>query len=322
MRRTIGKTLPCLALIATSCICFERQTLVFRYDDTKDQLRIFQLYEGIHGDSGGDTIDEKEKEELESVLNGQRTFFFNNWITEYDGPTMEKLVAEAASAPEGTEADPKTAAARKEELALMKLLLASVKVTNGRFFLNAQGKLSAYQFVTMDHASKVVARANRLISQAIETEMGQTEDEDELSEESRRRLIDAAGKGYAWITLERNCIHLRFPLAYADLKRVREDKARSLLESLAGAASGGDRLQALVRNVALLLESDVWVSYTGGTLEITLGHPSCARPRLQGEPFDSSYKPNAVAFAREHGGLADAVDVQKLMDDFFKEASE
>ena len=73
----------CLALF-TGCLEFEQQTLTYRYDAKTDTLRIFQSYQGIFGADAKDGLSQDELAQLDSVLTGQRTFFFANWIFELE----------------------------------------------------------------------------------------------------------------------------------------------------------------------------------------------------------------------------------------------
>src|SRR5262245_49230124 len=73
----------CMGLV-TGCLEFEQQTLTYRYDAKTDTLRIFQSYQGIFGADGNDGLSKDELEQLNSVLTGQRTFFFSNWVWEFN----------------------------------------------------------------------------------------------------------------------------------------------------------------------------------------------------------------------------------------------
>ena len=82
-----------------ACVDFHTQMLTFRYDEASDTLRVFQLYEGI--ESGG-APDDEERQELRSVVCGERTFLFADWIKEFHRAAiarqLEKLNAEVAEA--------------------------------------------------------------------------------------------------------------------------------------------------------------------------------------------------------------------------------
>ena len=149
-----------LALLAlSSCIEFTRQTLSFHYDRRADRLLVFQNYEGIYGSEGaGGDLSKEEKVQLASVVDGQRTFFFGNWMSEYDRKKTEKLVKEMEA-----QTIPAEDAKKRQFLALAKMALANVTVHNGGFYLNQKNRLCAYQYVTVEHASKTVDALSKLI---------------------------------------------------------------------------------------------------------------------------------------------------------------
>ena len=82
-----------ILLLTSSCIEFEKQTLTFRYDRTEERLRIFQVYEGIFGGERQEGLKDDEKKQLDSVFERERTFFFANWIWEYDRASTDKIAA-------------------------------------------------------------------------------------------------------------------------------------------------------------------------------------------------------------------------------------
>ena len=84
--------LPMLWL--TGCLEFEDQTLTYRYDAGTDTLRIFQDYHGIFGADDAAKVTPAEEEQLDSVLKGQRTFFFANWILEYNREQLREFLGQ------------------------------------------------------------------------------------------------------------------------------------------------------------------------------------------------------------------------------------
>src|SRR5439155_20837429 len=101
----------------TGCLEFEDQTLTYRYDAGTDTLRIFQDYHGIFGADDTAKVTEAEVEQLDSVLKGQRTFFFANWILEYNREQLRELLQELKDPQKRKEMKlPETASARGEKL--------------------------------------------------------------------------------------------------------------------------------------------------------------------------------------------------------------
>ncbi|MFP6837207.1 MAG: hypothetical protein VB948_14010 [Pseudomonadales bacterium] len=90
MSKWIGFTI--IALLLGGCVEFERQTMVYRHDTERDELRMLMIYEGIYG-SGRE---ERDRKELLSVLLRPRTFFFSNWLLEYDRDQWIELADDLA----------------------------------------------------------------------------------------------------------------------------------------------------------------------------------------------------------------------------------
>ncbi len=308
MKRAALLVLACAALTVGSCISFERQTMVFRYDPAKDRLLIFQIYEGIHGKDSGRSLDKTERAEIASVLERQRTFFFSNWILEYDRSAIEDLSRGSA----GSQGRVDEALQR-----LAKMLLANAEVRNGRFFLNAEGKLSGYQFVTLENASSVVAQANLAISSAIAKGFVEEKDRPGLSVQSQRRIQAAAREGHEWIRLDADAIRLRYPLTYEDFRAVRRGAVDALQKVLATEESREAKLAEVVEQLSLILQSDLWITYVDGMVDIGIGRPGRSRAELVLNTSESEYSPNVVQFAKTHGGLEESPDLAGLMTGFF-----
>ena len=117
------KLIACLAvLLLPGCIEFKKQTLVFQHYPGTDTLVIWQHYEGIHGEDNEHGLSETEREQLHSVVNGERTFFFANWIFEYNAQGIDQFIKEGeAELKKGIEPKAKAAVAR-QTLVWVKLL--------------------------------------------------------------------------------------------------------------------------------------------------------------------------------------------------------
>ena len=70
-------------LLLCGCLEFEEQSMSYRYDEKTDTLYIFQDYRGIAA-SSGEKLSADEVQQLESVIKTERTFFFANWIFEFN----------------------------------------------------------------------------------------------------------------------------------------------------------------------------------------------------------------------------------------------
>ena len=111
---------------------------------------------------------------MHSVRTTQRTFFFGNWISEYDETQVAEIIEDLQKALK--KADPEQdPAVLRQGIELARLLQKSVKIKNGPFYLNAKGKLSATQEVTLTNVSQIIKLANHLIREQISLEIARGE---------------------------------------------------------------------------------------------------------------------------------------------------
>src|SRR5262245_53638118 len=176
----------CLALL-TGCLEFEQQTLTYRYDTKTDTLRIFQSYQGIFGGDGNNGLSKDELEQLNSVLTGQRTFFFANWIWEFNRDALRETVdkLKQPDAQQELKLDP-AGLARAETL--LKVVLDNVTVENGPFYFDQHGKLCGVQQVTLKQCSKIIAAANPAVRDYLKIEAAK----DDTSAENRSLYLKSA----------------------------------------------------------------------------------------------------------------------------------
>ena len=102
------QSFPLILLLSSfsSCIEFEQEKLTYVHDEEKDELRVTLTYEGIFGnlDKGQnsqngpdditttDSLNQKQIEQLESVIAQKSAFFFNNWIFEYNQNSLKQIL--------------------------------------------------------------------------------------------------------------------------------------------------------------------------------------------------------------------------------------
>ncbi len=192
IRRLIPTTgLIALLLTLSGCIEFEKQTILVHLDRKADVVHARLIYEGIY--ATGDV--HKEFKELDTVAKrGTRFFLLDNWPLEFD----------VGDPPEGA------------KLALKNSLIRPfVKVTNGRFYRNEEGRLSAWQDLKIEKASKFFATLNRGFSLAVLT--GQVR---ELrSSDARTKMLSkmAALANHEWVRIdEEGVLDFRFFASEAD----------------------------------------------------------------------------------------------------------
>lgn len=205
-------------LLFTGCLDYGRQTLTYRYDVKSDTLRIFQVYQGIFGEDQQVGLSAKELDQLQSVLSGQRTFFFANWILEYDRDQMRKGL-ENLNKPDASH-DP---AMRARQETFFKLLLDNVRVENGAFYLDGHGKLCGTQLVTVSRFSSLVAAANVEIRDLLKLEATQ----EKVSAEEREIYLKFAEQPQPCIIMEGNQLRLRIPMTRASFEKSYGPKTNS-----------------------------------------------------------------------------------------------
>jgi len=154
----------------SSCIEFEKQEIVYHHDQEKDEIRMTLRYEGIFGNlkEGSshdkvtpDKLNQKQIEQLASVLKGGRAFFFSNWIFEYDRRALPKMLIEAKNKP------PEGKVFGKPEKDLIEALMKDVEIENVGFYKDKDGRLCGAQTLRLSNASKVIPQANRVLGRQL-----------------------------------------------------------------------------------------------------------------------------------------------------------
>jgi len=192
--------------VAPGCIEFERQTILLKLDRENDVLKARLIYQGIYSGGGSDKAFVEDMGELEDVAKGGTRFFlFDNWPMEVDL------------------ARPKKGETDKPAVAMMR---RQTTLTNGTFFLDDEGKLSAWQDIEIKDVSKLLTNANRLLNLAILTGQADVlEDADDRSKELCRSLALA---GHEWIRLDEKGLRFVFAASHEGAAKLK----RSLLDDL------------------------------------------------------------------------------------------
>lgn len=214
--------LPLLvALLVAGCLEFAGQTVSFQHDPRTDTLRIFQDYHGIFGADQTNALSAQELEQLDSVLKTQRTFFFANWIFEFDRNRFFEDLADLK--------DPEKRKDKEKDLdedgvkSLERLLRAAVNnihVENGDFYRDAHGRLCGVQRVTITNASKLVAALNGFIPALLRSQAK----EESRSSEERAALRRAAERGGELVQLRGNTLKLRWPMPRSEYDALLAEK--------------------------------------------------------------------------------------------------
>jgi len=294
---SVGISALCVLLL-TGCIEFERQTLTYRYDAKSDTLRIFQTYHGIFGGDTKEKLSDEELNQLESVVSGHRTFFFNNWIQEYNAERMRQDL-DNLKQPEAQLEKQRDPAAFARRETFFKLLLDNVHVENGATYLDDAGKLCGLQRVTLTRFSRVVAAANEQIRDFLKS----AANEANATAEERALYLRFAEQKPPYIVLEGNQIRWRFPLMRAEYaKSFEKDEgvARMLMEFKRGGGS---------------------VAYTDSEMKWSLGTPSDEFTVLSLAVSPKPYAPNAVAAMKSRTVLQARPDIAAAAKEFVRGAN-
>ena len=270
MKNRMPIVLPLLLMCClTGCLEFERQTLSFRHDAATDTLYIFQDYQGIFGVDDPARLTETEIGQMASVMQGERTFFFSNWIAEYN----RNICKEKQQTPKGElNANEAYEAGIR---ALAEAALANVKVENVGFYLNRENRLCGAQRVTVKHISQVLAALNRVLLFVARDEAGK----EDKSTEEKKRLLAFATSGQKALRLEGNRWEIRWPVTEEEYRSFKDQTP----QSRAFRASGGE------------------MTYTDGVVVLTLGRPEAKSVSLTLPFSDEPYSGNSLAEAKKYG---------------------
>lgn len=236
------------AVTLAGCVEFEKQTLLVRYDAETDVLTLRLVYEGIYG---GDENVEKDRKDLKKAAeSGTQFFLLDNWPFGVDLALPEE--------------------GEKDDVGIA-MLRPHAKVSNGTFFLNPDGKLSAWQDVTFTDVTKLLTKANQLLSLAVVAgKVDGLDDADEATKLANRKL---ALSGHQWLRVDKEGLHLEFAASRADMVRMR----RGLLDEIVkdarkpvekDAAEG--ELSSIEVALRILSENDISFARRGDRVKFTL----------------------------------------------------
>ena len=289
----LKRLLPFLAFAValTGCIEFERQTVTYEHDAKADTLHIHQTYHGIDGTDDVTQLSEKEREQLADVMKGQRTFFFANWIFELKVGSFKAQLTEAAV--------PKTnsleEAQRRAVTNLLTLLIANVRVENGKFFLNDKGQPCGTQRVTLRNVSKLLTAGNEAIRRGVEVEMKGK------PTAAERELINASlARPGPFLTLAGQQLRFRWPFPKAEFDKIGSDDAK------------------LKHFVAEFVRQGGEMSAEQGEIHLRFGRPDSTRETVTLPMIGKDYQANAIEHIRDTYGFTKDFDPKKDMEEFLR----
>ncbi len=213
-----------LALLAVTlgaggCIEFEKQTILMRYDRAKDVIHARLIYEGIY--SGGDDIAEDFKELKKTADRGTRFYLLDNWPLDFD-----------VGAPEGDEDDQMK----------NRLIRPFITVTNGTFYLDAEGRLSAWQDLEIKDAKKFFGTMNQAINLAVLA--GEVRELKRADTKTGLLSKMAALGNHQWVSIDEDgVLQLQFFASDADAAKLK----RNVFGSIPGEPESDDEAVAVAR---------------------------------------------------------------------------
>ncbi len=280
-------------LLATACLDFERQTMTSCYYPKTDTMVILQNYEGIFGDALGDEPTEKEMEELSAVLDGRKTFFFDNWIVVYDAVQLESSIVDmkAELAKGNAELD---GAIVERQIGLIKLLLANVKIETGPFYLKKNNRLCGVQRVTIRNVKKIIKAVNISLRDSILSEPNDAD----LDDASWALLRKAAAHGEDLLLIKGNQMQMRLPMTAKGY--------RQLFFAKNDPVGGG------------LAQFCIHLAHAGQLATLTIGKPDALLMVLSGGKNNKKkYVPNMVREVRVRNGIEEGFNLLKYNKEFF-----
>ncbi len=285
-------------LLLCGCLEFEEQSMSYRYDEKTDTMYIFQDYRGISAGQG-EGLSEAEIRELESVIKTERTFFFANWIAEFDREALIEHQKELRNPP--AEEKPQLSdEERKQLIELLDLALANVKVENGAFYFDAEKRLCGVQKVTVKKVSEIIRSANKVIPMVIRDSVKNEEDA-----AVKAVLVKMLEKRKEFIWLEKNTLNWVWPTIQAEYEK-RFGAGGEETEIIEAFKSSGGRIE--------FKENEVHFRVGAPTDRVT----SLVRPVAKAAKDYKGYKPNAVEEVKKRAVILDKYDVEAARKEFLK----
>ena len=241
MNRLLSFLITLVCFSFSSCIEFEREKIAYVHDEEKDELRVTLTYEGIFGnlDKGqnsqhgpddittADSLNQQQIEQLESVLEQKRAFFFSNWIFEYSASSsakmLEKIIKENGQGKFG-----------EAEKKLIKLLLDNIEVQNIGFYKNNAEQLCGAQTLRISNISVIIPLANQVIGRQMKAHIQEMREEREekvpnsFTTETIDLIESKVEQNFPFIQVKGNLITLTLIMTEPDQKRITNSTVKDL----------------------------------------------------------------------------------------------
>jgi hypothetical protein len=267
-------TLVCFS----GCIEWERQILRYRHDSAGDRLLIFQDFQGIYGADNTEGLTDSEIKELESVLAGDRTFFFANWILELNLKAARDLVEDlrfkAADSVAEEELNQKT-------LTTLQLLCANASIANGGLYLNSLGQLSGTQRVQLNNFSKILSSVEDALRAYYKFDAQRADgDADRQAYYNTVRAED-----WRFFSIVGNQLSVKFPLSATEFaKQFKNIKSPALKRA------------------------GISVSHSDGLARLSVGKARESITTVELDSFEKSYRGNAHEYLQSRESIPKSFD--------------
>ncbi len=282
--------------LLTACVEFTEQRLTYNVED--NELTIFQEYRGIYAKdinlSGKNREKHKKKtkltaeeqKDIDSVINGERTFFFSNWIMEYNRAHLEKELVKYNE----EKLSPEEIAERSTWIPLIELLLANVKVTNGDFYFDEKQRLSGYQIVRVKNVDQLITEVNSRISKWI-LQTKPTENGAEI----HKKKQEMAKAGHQWVKQDRNRFTISYPASAQEYDELKQESSGYTGNS----------------------KPPITTAYSDGIATIDIGTADAAFVVIS-KVMSDTYSPVAVDYISSKYQIKNDLDIDGIKQSLFK----
>jgi hypothetical protein len=283
--------LTALATLALAgCVDFDREIVVVVNDPGRKEVRALFIYEGLHVNGSKPEDLEKARNQLTQFVNsGQEFCLIDNWISHV------VLTADPKE-------DPRAEAVKG-------MLRGELTVRNEAIYVE-NGKLCGYQTVTARDGQKLVAELNKAGSMVMTAAVAEqraraNKANPDFSEESLKKLDQAAKDGFAWLELRPGRLRFTLPISPADAKKMRDD-----------ALNNKEFVNALLKDNPVKLEADD----AGFRVSLGEGDGKPIRYAIKNSnKGEGSYRPELQEFAQTlKVPFKEALTTEKVIADFLK----
>jgi len=244
-----------LPILTSGCVEFGKQSIYLVFNKDRDEVHALLVYEDIRVDAPNAEDLKTAKDQLAGFM-GEQQFCIWAWPFHVDLTPNDKDPAEVKKVKD---------LARKH-----------ITIKNGAFYTRADGKLCAYQNLTIKDASKFIAAGNDMVSEALIADEakkpapGKPEpaNSSPFDKESQALILKAARDHHAWLKMEPGRLSLNLPMTTAtvrNIKRTMYDGLSKLLDDIANAKPDAaptkeqirDRIEG-VKSVASIVADNQW----------------------------------------------------------------